>query len=70
MVSNLIKCYKCGKEYDPREHNMVLPDNFQIWGVKPDEKIPQCPGCGTADFMDIAARQLANDPRFQEAESE
>jgi len=69
-MKKLTKCYQCGKEYDPRKFNTTLPDNMHIWGVNPDEKIPQCPGCGTADFMDVAARQLANDPRFQEEESE
>lgn len=65
-MSNLTKCYRCDHEYDPRESNTVLPDNMNIWGVDPDEKLPQCPECDTVDFMDMAARQLANDPRFKE----
>jgi len=65
-VSNLTECYKCKKEYDPAKHNTVLPDNMYIQGVDPGEKIPQCPYCGMADFMDIAGRQIANDPRFKE----
>jgi len=41
---------------------------MHIQGVGPHEKLPQCPECDTVDFMDIAARQLANDPRFEEEE--
>ena len=67
-MSNLTKCYQCKHEYDPRDSNTVLPDNMHIQGVGPHEKLPQCPECDTVDFMDIAARQLANDPRFEEEE--
>jgi len=65
-MSNLTECYQCKHEYDPRECNTVLPDNMNIWGVDPDEKLPQCPECDAVDFRDIAAKQLANDPRFKE----
>ncbi len=61
-MSEEIKCRECGHEYDPRKHNTTLPDNMHIWGVQPGEKVPQCPECDTADFMDTAARQLANEP--------
>ena len=67
-MSNLTKCSQCDHEYDPRESNTVLPDNMHIWGVDPDEKLPQCPECETVDFMDMVARQLVNDPRFKEEE--
>jgi hypothetical protein len=43
---------------------------MHIWGVDSDEKLPQCPECNTIDFMDIAARQLVNDPRFEEEKSD
>lgn len=69
-MSNLIKCFQCKNEYDPAEHNDVLPDNMHVWGVDPDEKIPKCPDCGMMDFMDIAARQIANDPRFKEVKDD
>jgi Zn ribbon nucleic-acid-binding protein len=69
-MSEVIKCFRCGYEYDPREYNTVLPPNMHIWGVQPNEKIPQCPECDTADFMDIATRQLINDPRFKEKEKD
>lgn len=69
-MSNLIKCYKCNHEYNPAEHNTTLPNNMHIWGVQLGEKIPQCPNCGEADFMDIAARQIANDPRFKEEKNQ
>ena len=54
------KCGECGKEFQSSEmQSEVLPDNFNIAGLGPNQKIPKCPHCGDLAFFGFEVIDIA-----------